>query len=969
MLHRSFKPAKCKTALKLATSRIKLMKNKKENHLKQLKRELAQLLESGQDQSARIRVEHVVREEKTIAAYDLLDIYCELIVARLPMIESQKNCPIDLKEAVASVVFASPRCADIPELQDVRKHFTAKYGKEFVNGAIELRPNSGVSRMLVEKLSANAPDGQTKLKILSAIAEEHNVLWDPKAFGEKESKPYDDLLKGPGQMFTEPPIVHAPPPPAYVYAPQGRDQNHEAPVNSRQHSHSSSQNFASSDFSGQSVPSTAPHPPVRPSGTEYEGTEKRQSQSRDDNSFSSGRQNWNMQFKDATAAAQAAAESAEQASMAARAAAELASHGKVTSQHSKDSQNTNVDMPRKNYESPSEKFGKVVDYNSPQDSTQKPSTRNEQVDGHVAESHYSQSAYPKPKTATSIDDNCQANNFHDVDSPSQKSSHQKEAVTIVSKQSTEEHFNSYCPSVSSDDGYDYNSSPSHRNFVFDDNKDQFESEKLHRENVEIGSTEAIFDSYLDNDVIKFDKQPQYDDEHGSNFYPASITREPSNKFAVNVDQGSSWGKTSGSSEKPLSVSRVSADLFSPPIFDETSLKSPSAAHTDDVAPPTFDDADSEDELEKSSFPGKSDAGIRSFKENDLFRNSDELNEGYGLKGSHFTEKNDSGSSSKQKLIYSSDDREELSSKSRPKFDDDEITMKDEVFEFDQSKSESGNELKFPTVTGGIRNKGYKIPPYIKSPSGNSLPSKKAAEDTPAYTQNAPTSPRAKSGSLKSGAEQNIKDKSNYDLGTDDFEEDLPQVNLRSKEKYAMKENSSSKTRIKSYDDFEEEVPQPKLANKHGRREDYTKSKFSAPVGFFAPDDDSEEDLPMPPVTNKVRAGSGFSRRTKANPDSETSSYSRPKRESVSENKPSVSENRSRSRPQSEKLSEQKPLVVDQPSSPLKTATSSGTEPLRTSSGEAPSRESSLNKASHVHPKLPDYDSFAAHFQSLRQNRN
>jgi len=35
-------------------------------------------------------VEHVVREEKTMAAYELVEIYCELIAARLPMIEAQK---------------------------------------------------------------------------------------------------------------------------------------------------------------------------------------------------------------------------------------------------------------------------------------------------------------------------------------------------------------------------------------------------------------------------------------------------------------------------------------------------------------------------------------------------------------------------------------------------------------------------------------------------------------------------------------------------------------------------------------------------------------------------------------------------------------------------------------------------------------------------------------------------------------
>lgn len=47
---------------------------------------------------------------------------------------------------------------------------------------------------MVEKLSAVAPDIQTKLKVLSAVAKEHNVDWDSTLFEETESKPKDDLL-------------------------------------------------------------------------------------------------------------------------------------------------------------------------------------------------------------------------------------------------------------------------------------------------------------------------------------------------------------------------------------------------------------------------------------------------------------------------------------------------------------------------------------------------------------------------------------------------------------------------------------------------------------------------------------------------------------------------------------------------------------------------------------------------------
>ncbi|KAK8916921.1 hypothetical protein KSP39_PZI023122 [Platanthera zijinensis] len=104
-----------------------------------------------------------------------------------------RSCPIDLKEAISSVIFASPRCADLPELVDVRKHFTAKYEKDFITSTLELRPDCGVNLMIVEKLSAKAPNTETKIKILTEIAKEHDVKWDPKAV-EEELQNSNDLF-------------------------------------------------------------------------------------------------------------------------------------------------------------------------------------------------------------------------------------------------------------------------------------------------------------------------------------------------------------------------------------------------------------------------------------------------------------------------------------------------------------------------------------------------------------------------------------------------------------------------------------------------------------------------------------------------------------------------------------------------------------------------------------------------------
>lgn len=59
-----------------------------------------------------------------------------------------RECPLDLKEAISSVCFAAPRCADLPELLQAQILFAGKYGKEFVIAATELMPECGVNRQV-----------------------------------------------------------------------------------------------------------------------------------------------------------------------------------------------------------------------------------------------------------------------------------------------------------------------------------------------------------------------------------------------------------------------------------------------------------------------------------------------------------------------------------------------------------------------------------------------------------------------------------------------------------------------------------------------------------------------------------------------------------------------------------------------------------------------------------------------------
>nr|XP_043606554.1 IST1-like protein [Erigeron canadensis] len=228
---------KCKTSLTLAISRIKLLQNKRDTQLKQMRKEIAQFLQSGQEPIARIRVEHIIREQNIWAAYEVLEMFCEFVLARVPIIESQRECPLELKEAVASIIFAAPRCSDLPDLLTVRNLFGTKYGKEFISAASEARPDTGVNRTIIEKLSVYAPSGEMKLNTLKEIAHEYNVFWDSSKTEAEFKKMPEDLLNGPKQISTvsaQIPVSHKESPkaahhPPSIGSPQGPVQPLQPP--------------------------------------------------------------------------------------------------------------------------------------------------------------------------------------------------------------------------------------------------------------------------------------------------------------------------------------------------------------------------------------------------------------------------------------------------------------------------------------------------------------------------------------------------------------------------------------------------------------------------------------------------------------------------------------------------------------------------------------------------------------------
>ncbi|KAM7276969.1 hypothetical protein ACFE04_018835 [Oxalis oulophora] len=215
--------------------------------LKLMRKEIAQFLQAGQEAIARIRVEHIIREQNIVAAYGILELFCEFVLARVPILESQNilsmlniprvlqsvveylsslqcfidvkfsgdmcdeyymttlELPIELKEAIASIIFSATRCSEVPDLLQLKNLFAAKYGKEFVAAVSELRPDSGVNRTIIEKLSVNAPPGEEKLKVLKEIAREYDLDWDSSNAEAEFNKKHEDLLAGSGMALSQSP--------------------------------------------------------------------------------------------------------------------------------------------------------------------------------------------------------------------------------------------------------------------------------------------------------------------------------------------------------------------------------------------------------------------------------------------------------------------------------------------------------------------------------------------------------------------------------------------------------------------------------------------------------------------------------------------------------------------------------------------------------------------------------------------
>ncbi|NXA34988.1 IST1 protein, partial [Eudromia elegans] len=224
MLGSGFKAERLRVNLRLVINRLKLLEKKKTELAQKARKEIADYLAAGKDERARIRVEHIIREDYLVEAMEILELYCDLLLARFGLIQSMKELDSGLAEAVSTLIWAAPRLqSEVAELKIVADQLCAKYSKEY--GKLCRTNQIGtVNDRLMHKLSVEAPPKILVERYLIEIAKNYNVPYEPDsvvmaeapAVGEADLIDVgftDDVKKGGpggggGGGFTAPMIGH-----------------------------------------------------------------------------------------------------------------------------------------------------------------------------------------------------------------------------------------------------------------------------------------------------------------------------------------------------------------------------------------------------------------------------------------------------------------------------------------------------------------------------------------------------------------------------------------------------------------------------------------------------------------------------------------------------------------------------------------------------------------------------------------
>ncbi|KAJ9199296.1 hypothetical protein DTO164E3_4608 [Paecilomyces variotii] len=241
------------STLRLLIPRLRLLQKKETASSVAQRRELAQLLDSNRDASARIRVENVIATDIAVEVMEMIELYCELLLARAAVLdaiafgekggrgrsrarmeegrrggnakdggggggfglfgggnkpkeeeneageEGEEEGYIDpgLDEAAAAIFYAWPRFPrEVRELTTLRNQLVERWGKDFASLAQDNKAGIKVPERLVKSLRVRPPPKELAESYLREIAKAYGVAW-PKGEVRESSSSSSEFVDHP----------------------------------------------------------------------------------------------------------------------------------------------------------------------------------------------------------------------------------------------------------------------------------------------------------------------------------------------------------------------------------------------------------------------------------------------------------------------------------------------------------------------------------------------------------------------------------------------------------------------------------------------------------------------------------------------------------------------------------------------------------------------------------------------------
>lgn len=183
-----------KTCLRMCIQYLRYAQDKQQALAKQYRRDVAQLLMASKEQKAHYRVETLINDDIHVELLEILELYCELLLARVSILTSIKD-EVDLltnhiedgiNEAVRALVYASLHASEVKELGQLRDLLTFKFGQDFLK--VILEEKVGVPDKVLKKCSPNLPPEDLVVLYLKEISRTYDTPYSQLTDDEEEEE-------------------------------------------------------------------------------------------------------------------------------------------------------------------------------------------------------------------------------------------------------------------------------------------------------------------------------------------------------------------------------------------------------------------------------------------------------------------------------------------------------------------------------------------------------------------------------------------------------------------------------------------------------------------------------------------------------------------------------------------------------------------------------------------------------------